>query len=62
MKKKLYIAPQMETVSLNTTSTFLMTSNLTPEDWTGGGTAGGRLLDDDDPLNILLGGEIPLGL
>lgn len=55
--KKTYIVPQMETYRIQIHNSLLDTSNLNPEEWGGGGSAGGRLLDEDDPLNILLDGE-----
>ena len=37
MKKKLYIAPQMESFCFQPQGPILQTSNLTPQDWGGGG-------------------------
>ncbi|MBQ9229597.1 MAG: hypothetical protein IJ190_00280 [Prevotella sp.] len=55
--KKIYIVPQMDTYRIQMQNSLLDTSNLNPEEWTGGGNAGGRLLDEDAPLNILLNDE-----
>ena len=55
MKKKLYIAPQMESFCFQPQGPILQTSNLTPQDWGGGGSAGGRLFEDDG-LNFIMGG------
>lgn len=52
--KKTYIVPQMETYRIQMQNSLLDTSNLNPEEWGGGGNAGGRLLDEDDPLNTVL--------
>ena len=55
--KKTYIVPQMEAYRIQMQKSLLDTSNLNPEEWGGGGSAGSRLLDEDDPLNILLNDE-----
>ncbi len=55
--KKTYIAPQMETYRIQTHQCLLDASNITPEQWTGGGSAGSRLFEDDG-IGILIGGDL----
>ena len=57
MKKKLYIAPQTESFCFQPQGPILQTSNLPPQDWGGGGSAGGRLFEDDGMDFIMGGGD-----
>lgn len=55
--KKTYFAPQMEIYRFQAHQRLLEASDFIPQDWNGGGSAGGRLLENDG-LDVLMGGDI----
>ena len=53
------MTPETEVFRLQPQNSLLVVSNLDAVDNSEGGDAGGRLMDDDDPLDILSGGGLP---
>lgn len=52
--KKNYVTPQMEIYRIQMSNSLLETSDLTPQNWGGGGVGGSRIFEDDE-LDMLLG-------
>ena len=55
--KKNYVTPQMEIYRIQMSNSLLETSNLTPQNWGGGGIGGSRGLEDNGMDFIMGGGD-----
>jgi hypothetical protein len=55
--KKNYVTPQMEIYRIQMSNSLLETSDLTPQNWGGGGIGGSRGFEDDGMDFIMGGGD-----